>query len=80
MKKFSIKLNLHPHEVFAKSKANADNNGVTLKGDHQIGQFSGKGIEGTYELNGDILTITIVEKPFFYSWSLIETKVRELFS
>ena len=79
MKNFSIKLTLDPHEVFEKFKATAAKNGVTLKGDHQLGQFSGKGIKGSYALNGDVLTVTIVEKPFLFGWSMIEAKVREFF-
>ena len=79
MKNFSIKLTSDPHEVFAKFKATAAKNGVALKGDHQLGQFSGKGITGNYALNGDVLTVTIVEKPFLFGWSMIEAKVREFF-
>ncbi len=80
MKKFSIKLAQDPHEVFAKFKATAEKNGVGLKGDHQLGHFSGKGIEGHYELGGDVLNITIVKKPFLFGWPMIETKVRDFFA
>ena len=79
MKKFSINLARDPHEVFAKFKATAEKNGVSLKGDHQNGQFKGKGIEGSYSLNDDVLNITIEKKPMLFSWSLIEAKVREFF-
>ena len=79
MKNFSFKLTRDPHEVFEKFKATAAKNGVALKGDYQLGQFSGKGITGSYELKVDVLTVTIVEKPFLFGWSMIEAKVREFF-
>ncbi len=79
MKNFSIKLTRDPQEVFEKFKATAAKNGVALKGDPMLGKFSGKGIVGSYELSGDILTITIEEKPFLFGWSMIEAKVRDFF-
>jgi hypothetical protein len=79
-KKFSIKLNRDPHEVFVKFKTAAAKNGVGLNGDHRLGHFSGKGIEGRYDFIGDVLNITIVKKPMLVGWSMIEAKVRDFFA
>lgn len=79
-KTIEVKLNRDPQEVVAKFKATAEKNGVHMAGDHQGGEFHGKGIEGRYAIVGDALTITLLKKPIFLSWSLMETKVREYFS
>ena len=79
-KKFSIKLTDDPHAVFVKFKTTAEKNGVGLSGDHRLGHFSGRGIEGRYDLSGDVLHITIEKKPMLFGWSLIEAKVRDFFS
>jgi hypothetical protein len=78
-KKFSIKLTRDPSEVFTQFKAYAAKNGVGVSGDHQLGQFNGKGIVGSYALSGKTLNITIEKKPMLLGWSLIENKVREFF-
>lgn len=79
-KKLSIKLTREPQEVFANLKTAASQNGVNLDGDHRLGHFSGKGIEGSYAISGDVLNITIMKKPMLIGWSLIESKVRQLFA
>ena len=79
-KKFSIQLNRDPLEVFANFKAAAEKNGVGLSGDHRLGQFKGKGIEGRYDIIGDVLNITIVKKPMLLGWAIVESKVREFFA
>jgi len=79
-KKFSIQLTREPHEVFASFKTAAEKNGVGLNGDHRLGQFSGKGIEGRYDFNGNMLHITIEKKPMLFAWSMIEAKVRDFFA
>jgi hypothetical protein len=76
-KKFSIKLNQDPQEVFLKFKTAAAKNGVGLEGDRRLGHFSGKGIEGSYDISGDVLNITLEKKPMLLSWSTLEAKVRD---
>ncbi len=78
-KKFSIRLTHDAHEVVSKFKTAAEKNGVRLMGDHRLGQFSGKGIEGRYDIDEDVLTLTIVKKPVLIGWSLIEAKLRDFF-
>ncbi len=78
--KFDVKLNRDAHDVVAKFKTVAEKNGVHMSGDHQHGKFIGMGIEGRYQIEGDVLTLTILKKPMLISWSLMEAKVREYFS
>ncbi|MDD5033146.1 MAG: hypothetical protein PHE55_00175 [Methylococcaceae bacterium] len=78
-KKFSLKLARNAEEVVSKCKGMAQKNGINLTGDSHSGQFNGKGIEGSYEIDGEILTIIIEKKPIFLGWPLIEAKVKDLF-
>ncbi len=78
-KKFSVQLTHDAHEVVAKFKNVAAKNGVHLSGDHRLGQFSGKGIEGQYDIHGDVLTLTILKKPLLIGWPMIEAKLRDFF-
>ena len=79
-KKFYIKLARGHQEVFEQFKTSAAKNGVDVNGDHRLGHFSGRGIEGRYNFTDDVLDITIVKKPMLIGWSLIEAKVREFFA
>ena len=78
-KHFSVKITGDAQAAVAKFKSTAKKNDVLLEGDHLAGQFNGKGIEGRYDINGDILTIYIEKKPVLIPWSLIEAKVRDFF-
>ena len=78
-KQFSVKFKGDAGAAVAKFKATAEKNDVLLNGDHRAGQFSGKGIEGRYDISGDDLTIIIEKKPLLIPWALIEAKVREFF-
>ena len=77
MKTFSIKLTRNPQEVVAKFKAAAEKNNFRFNGDDHRGVFNGMGIEGRYDIEGDILAVTIEKKPMLLGWSMIEGKVRQ---
>lgn len=49
-------------------------------GDLDEGSFSKSGVEGTYEIFSYGAKITLTEKPFLASWSMIEEKIRSLIS
>ena len=53
--------------------------GATLEGDEKAGFFAGRGIEGTYAVEGDQVTIQITKKPALAPWPLIETIVKDFF-
>lgn len=78
-KSFEIKLNRDPDEFIAKARAMAQSHGVLFEGNGQTGHFAGHGIEGSYLILEDTLSIQISKKPFIMPWSLIETTVRKYF-
>lgn len=77
MKTFSVKLTRSPQEVVAKFKCAAEKNSFRFRGDDLQGSFNGMGIQGRYDIDGDLLTVTIEKKPMLLGWSMIEAKVRE---
>jgi len=78
-KKISIKHSHDAHELVTKFKVAAQSNGFHLVGDVHSGHFNGKGIEGRYEIYEDVVAITILKKPIFLTWTLIETKITDFF-
>ena len=57
----------------------AKENDAAFKGDANSGSFSGKGVEGSYEIEGNTL-VTVTNKPALASWSKVESKMEEFFS
>ena len=53
-------------------------NGGTFSGDETSGCFSGNGVYGNYKISENI-KITITDKPFIYSKSLVEERIRSYF-
>jgi hypothetical protein len=79
-KRLEFKL-LRPAEVIvAEAKATALDKGVRLEGDAQMGQFHGHGIEGSYSIVDDVLSILISRKPTLLPWAFIESAVRSYFT
>lgn len=78
-KSIQLKLNSAPDEVVARAKTAASHHGVRFVGDEQTGHFEGHGIEGSYWIVEDMISIRILKKPFIIPWSLIEAKVRDYF-
>jgi hypothetical protein len=58
--------------------------GAKMKGDEKKGTFSAKtvvgGIDGVYEVNAKVLTITVNKKPFLVSEAKIVTGLDKFFS
>jgi hypothetical protein len=76
---FKFNITIEPDKLVAKAKKAAEESGVTFSGDSKKGCFRGSGIAGDYSLEGETAIVTITQKPFLASWSLIETKVKEFF-
>ena len=64
--------------LLAEVRRRAAEQGVTFEGDESSGQFSGL-ISGTYMVSGEVVTLTIEEKPFFVSWETIESRIQQFF-
>jgi hypothetical protein len=79
-KSFEVKLKHDPDEIIAKAREAARHNGIHFVGDGQTGHFAGHGIEGSYLIMDDILSVQIAKKPFIMPWSLIESTLRNYFA
>ncbi len=77
---FSVTTNKDPQTLVEEARKVAEENNATFKGDTNAGSFSGKGVEGSYEVEGNTVTITVTDKPRLASWSKVESKVKEFFS
>lgn len=76
---FEIQTNKDPDTFMAEAKEIARENDATLTGDARSGTFSGMGVEGSYEVEGKTVRITITEKPWLLPWALVESTVRGFF-
>jgi len=79
-RRIEIQLNEDGGRVMERVRATAKNYGAQLVGDDERGQFSGKGIQGTYEIVGDRLAVIISKKPLIMPWGVIENTVRKFFT
>ena len=79
-KSFEVKLKSDPDEVIARARLAALDNGVRFEGDGQTGRFSGHGIEGSYLILEDTLSVKISKKPFIMPWGIIESTLRNYFA
>ena len=79
-KRFEFKLQGAAEEIIAEAKSAAADKGVKLEGDAQKGQFAGHGIEGSYWIVDDMLSIQVSHKPMMIPWALIESAVRNYFT
>jgi hypothetical protein len=77
---FSVKTNKDPQVLVEEAKKVAEENKATLNGDANSGTFAGKGVEGSYQVEGNTVRITITDKPRLASWSKVESKVTEFFN
>ena len=57
-------------------KAVAAEKGVFFNGDLNGGQFSGRGLIGTYSISGSTITVVITTKPFIVSSAYIDSQLR----
>jgi hypothetical protein len=76
---FSLKVTKSPATLVSEAKKVAQENNATFRGDTTSGSFSGKGVKGTYKLEGGTVKVTITDKPTLASWSTVESKVKEFF-
>ncbi len=77
---FTVNTNKDPETLVEEARQVAEENDATFSGDTNSGSFSGKGVEGSYELEGSTVHVTITDKPKLATWSKVESKVTEFFS
>ncbi|GHO49121.1 hypothetical protein [Ktedonospora formicarum] len=78
-KTFDVSFSGEPESAFQRAKHAADAAGATLRGDEKSGTFSGKGVEGRYDVSGQTVHVTITKKPVIVSDSAVESRLREFF-
>lgn len=76
---FDFQLSHDPAWVIEKARKAATGNGVAFEGDERKGRFAGHGIEGSYAIEGGLVTIAISRKPIVMPWSMIESSMRKFF-
>ena len=79
-KTFSVNTQKDPDTLVSEAKQVAKENDATLEGDTSSGSFSGKGVEGSYQIEGQTVEVTITDKPTLAPWSKVESKVKEFFA
>ena len=77
---FTVNTNKDPQTLVEEARKVAEENKATFEGDTNSGSFSGRGVEGRYELEGNTVHVTVTDKPKLASWSKVESKVTEFFS
>jgi hypothetical protein len=76
---FSIKATKSPSTLVSEAKKVAKENKATFDGDTSSGSFSGKGVKGSYKIDGGTVKVIITDKPALAPWSKVESKVKEFF-
>ena len=68
-----------PDAVVTKAKTAAQKHGAEFTGDRFAGKFAGNGIEGHYRFAGQVVVVTVENKPDFAPWPLVESAIRGFF-
>lgn len=78
---FSVQISGDAAAQLARVKEAAAANDVIFSGDTESGSFVGRGVAGKYTREGDnLILVTVDRKPFFATWGMVETKIREFFA
>ena len=78
-KTFDISFSGDVAPLLQRAKNAAVESGAKLTGDTNSGNFSGKGIEGHYEVSDNTVHVTITKKPIVVLDSVIESQLRKFF-
>lgn len=73
---YTFQLSGDPEEKFRQVQQLASAKGVTLSGNSTMASFSGL-VTGSYSRSGSVVSVTITSKPFYASWSRVESMLRE---
>jgi hypothetical protein len=79
-KTYRVALSKEPAVVIEQARAKASTNGVEFHGDETEGRFAGKGLQGTYRIEGSQLSLTIAKKPMILPWGVIESSIKSFFA
>lgn len=79
-KAFQFNLTSSAAAVIEKAKVAAAKNGVSFRGDADMGSFSGMGVVGEYRTIGATLEVQIKQKPMIMTWGMIEKSLNQFFA
>jgi hypothetical protein len=77
-KTFRIDSAQKPSTLVARAERAAIGNNAAFRGDETSGSFSGSGFKGTYGMDGKTVTVTIIQKPFYAPWPMVESELERL--
>jgi hypothetical protein len=77
---FTINTSKEPQTLVEEARKAAEENNATFEGDTNSGSFSGKGVEGSYEVEGGTMHVTVTDKRRLAPWSKVKSKLEELFN
>jgi hypothetical protein len=78
-KSFSVNFSGDAASLLARASKTAADNGAQVIGDAHGGTFSGRGVEGSYTVNGNTVNVTVDKKPVIIPWSLVESQLKQFF-
>ena len=73
---FKYTLSGDPAWKLEQVKAAAGAKGIIFSGDLNGGRFSGRGLNGTYRIDGSRITVSITTKPLIATWAYIDSQLR----
>lgn len=76
---FQIRINGDANEAFRKASQKANSEGAVLQGDTKSGSFIGFGVQGTYKVEGQIVTIYVTKKPIYLTCGMIKSELEKFF-
>ena len=78
-KSFTCKFEGSSEELLSRAKRQAQAFGASLIGDQECGAFTAYGVEGTYRIEKQVVTVKIIKKPFVAPWNMVEDSVSKIF-
>jgi hypothetical protein len=78
-KSFSVPFTGDTSSLLERTRKIAADNGAQVTGDTNKGTFSGRGVEGSYTISGNTVTVTIDKKPVILPWGLVESQIKQFF-
>lgn len=76
LRTFSVVSTQEPSTLVARARRAAAENDAVFSGNEASGRFSGGGVEGVYRMDGKVVTVTIMQKPFFAPWPVVESGLK----
>ncbi len=77
---FLIRVKQRPEILVNKAQEIALANAIHFTADKAEGYFTGRGLEGSYRFEQDTLIVTVIKKPPFVTWQMVEQMLYRFFT